>query len=159
MKWNKYFWFFFFGSTCGMWKFLGQGANLHHSKHPSLCSDNARSLTHCITRGLQKWNKYLKFCILFFFFFFFLELHMWHMEVPRLRFSWIGGTSAGLCHSHSNAEGIQAASATYTTACGNTRSLTHWVRPGIKSASSQTLCWVLNLLSYKGNSLYSFVLK
>ena len=33
-------------------------------------------------------------------------------------------------------QGIQAASATYTTALGNTRSLTHWVRPGIKPGSS-----------------------
>ena len=31
-------------------------------------------------------------------------------------------------------------------------SLTHWVRPGIKPTSSQTLCWVLNLLSHNKNS-------
>ena len=31
---------------------------------------------------------------------------------------------------------IQAASATYTTANGNTRFLTHWVRPGIKPTTS-----------------------
>ena len=31
--------FFFFGCTCGMWKFLGQGLNLSHG------SDNAESLT------------------------------------------------------------------------------------------------------------------
>ena len=30
-------------------------------------------------------------------------------------------------------------------------SLTHGVRPGIKSSSSQTLCQVLNLLSHTGN--------
>ena len=35
--------------------------------------------------------------------------------------------------------GIPAVSATYTTAHGNTRSLTHWSRPGIKPASS----WML----------------
>ena len=35
--------------------------------------------------------------------------------------------------------GIWATSATYTTARGNTRSLTHWVRPGIKS----TFSWIL----------------
>ena len=33
----------------------------------------------------------------------------------------------------------QAMSVTYTTARGNTRSLTHWVRPGIEPASSWTL--------------------
>ena len=37
-------------------------------------------------------------------------------------------------------------------ACGNARSLTHCGRPGIKPSSSQTLCWVLNLLSHNGNS-------
>ena len=34
---------------------------------------------------------------------------------------------------------IQAASVTYTTALGNTGSLTHWARPGIQPASS----WML----------------
>ena len=50
---------------------------------------------------------------------------------------------------------IWAISATYTTACGNTRSLAHWARSGIKPPSSRTLCLVLNLLSHNGNS-YSF---
>ena len=35
--------------------------------------------------------------------------------------------------------GIQAVSATFTTAHGNARSLAHWARPGIKPASS----WIL----------------
>ena len=35
---------------------------------------------------------------------------------------------------------------------GNTRSSTHWVRPGIVPTSLRTLCWVLNLLSHSGNS-------
>ena len=34
----------------------------------------------------------------------------------------------------------------------NTRSLTHWVRPGIKPISSQTPCQVLNPLSHNRNS-------
>ena len=50
----------------------------------------------------------------------------------------IGATAASLHHSHSNG-GIQAASVTYTTAHGNIRSPTHWVRPGIEPASS----WIL----------------
>jgi len=45
-------------------------------------------------------------------FFFFLGQHPWHMEVPRF-------TPQPQQHR------IQAASATYTTADGNTRSLTH----------------------------------
>ena len=47
---------------------------------------------------------------------------------------------------------IQAAPVTYTAACGNAGSLTHWARPGIKPIFSQRLCWVLNLLSHNGNS-------
>ena len=47
---------------------------------------------------------------------------------------------------------IQALSASYTTACGNTRSLTHWGGPGIKPTSSERQHQVLNLLSYNCNS-------
>ena len=47
---------------------------------------------------------------------------------------------------------IRAAFATYVTACVHARSLTHWVRPGIKPMSSWRLCWVLNLVSHNGNS-------
>ena len=43
----------------------------------------------------------------------------------------IGAAAAGLCHSHSNS--TWATSVTYTSACGSTVSLTHWVRPGIDS--------------------------
>ena len=46
----------------------------------------------------------------------------------------IGATAASLHHSW-----IWTASATYTAAQGNARSLTHWVRPGIKPISS----WIL----------------
>ena len=48
---------------------------------------------------------------------------------------------------------IQAASSTYIGAHGNTKSLTHCVRPGIEPASSWTVCQVLNLLSYNRNCL------
>ena len=47
---------------------------------------------------------------------------------------------------------IWVASVTYVRACGNARSLTQWVRPGIEPASSQRKLWVLNLLSHSGNS-------
>ena len=36
-----FFVFVFFGHVCGMWKFLGQGSNPHHSSDPSDCRDNA----------------------------------------------------------------------------------------------------------------------
>ena len=44
-----------------------------------------------------------------------------------------------------------------TTAHGNSISLTHWVRPGIKPTSSQKLCWVLNPLSHNRNSSCYFL--
>ena len=47
---------------------------------------------------------------------------------------------------------IRATSATYTTACSNAGSLTHWARPGVEPASSQRQHQVLNLLSLSGNS-------
>ena len=76
--------------------------------------------------------------ILFFFFFFSGPPQLWHMEVPRLGVEsdlqllvYITATAMG--------GGFWAMSATYTTAHGNPRSLTHWVRPGIKPATS----WIL----------------
>ena len=60
----------------------------------------------------------------------FLGLHPQHMEVPKLGV--LAYTEPQQCR-------IQAVSATYTTAHGNTRSLAHWVRPGIEPASSGIL--------------------
>ena len=57
---------FVFGHALSMQKFLGQVLNTSHS------SDNARALTHCANRELQKKDS----------FFFFLQLHLWHMGVP-----------------------------------------------------------------------------
>ena len=79
-------------------------------------------------------------------FFFFLWLHLQHMEIPRLAVN-LELQLQGLCCQ------ARATSSTYTAACSNTGSLSHWVRPGIKHASSQIICWVLNPLSHKGNSL------
>ena len=42
--------YFFFGHTCSIWKFPGQGLNPCHSSNPSCYSENARSLTSCATR-------------------------------------------------------------------------------------------------------------
>ena len=46
------FFLLFFGHTCSMWKFLGQGSNPCHHSDPNRCSDNAGSLTCCATREL-----------------------------------------------------------------------------------------------------------
>ena len=53
--WHKVYqglFFFFFGCAHGMWKFLRQGWNLHHSCNQSQSCDNTRSLTHCAAREL-----------------------------------------------------------------------------------------------------------
>ena len=73
-------------------------------------------------------------CLLFFFLsFVLLGLHPWHKEVPRL-----GSNQSCSCWPTPQPQQgrIWAASTTYTTAHGNARSLTHWVRLGIKPASS-----------------------
>ena len=53
---------FIFGCAHGMQKFLSQGSNPRHSSGPSLCNDNARSLTHCTARELQ--HSFLLFCLI-----------------------------------------------------------------------------------------------
>ena len=64
-------------------------------------------------------------------FFFFLRPHLWHMEVPQRK----GKLELQLQDYEPQLQqpGIWAASATYTAACGNDGSLTHWVRPGLNS--------------------------
>ena len=63
----------------------------------------------------------------------------------------IRATAAGLYHSHSNS-GYKTHLWPTQHAYGIGQSLTHWVRPGVKPASSQILCRVLNLLSHNRNS-------
>ena len=46
---------------------------------------------------------------------------------------------------------LRVASATCTTACSNARSVTHWVRSGIKPLSSEILVGLI-MLSHNGNS-------
>ena len=67
--------------------------------------------------------------------FFFTEPHLQHIKIPLQHW-------------------IQVTFANYAAAHGNTRSLTHWVRPGIESASSQRQRQVLNHLNLKGNSIF-----
>ena len=131
-----FFWLYY-----GMWKFPGQGSNLCHSSDPSGCSDNTGSLTHT-TREL-----------IFFYFSFFCFLIFNFMATPAAYgSSWargqIGAAAAGLHHCHGN-----TGSRPHAEACGNARSLTHWMWPGMEPESSWTLCWVLNPLSHNGNSL------
>ena len=54
------------------------------------------------------------------------------------------GVAAGLHHSHSNTQ--------LEPHLWPARSLTHWARPGIKPASSQTICCVLSQLVHDENS-------
>ena len=51
---------------------------------------------------------------------------------------------------------IGATSVTYTTAHGNTRSLTYRGRPGMEPTSSWRLCQIPNLLSHSGTSAFSY---
>ena len=48
--------------------------------------------------------------------------------------------------------GIRTTSVTYTTAHGNARSLTYWVRPGIKPTTSWILVRFFNCWAMKGTS-------
>ena len=43
--------FYFLGCAWVMWKFPGQGMNLHQSSNLNHCCDNVRSLTHCAIKG------------------------------------------------------------------------------------------------------------
>ena len=76
---------------------------------------------------------------MWFSFFFFLFAISWAAlvayEGSQAR-GWIGAIAAGLHQPEPQQCGIQAASATYTTAHGNAGSLTHWARPGIESEIS-----------------------
>ena len=82
------------------------------------------------------WLNYHYCC--FYYYFVFLRPHLRHMEVPRL------GVQAELkslatAIATATANGIWAASVTYATVHSNTRSLTHWARPGIEPVTS----WIL----------------
>ena len=72
----------------------------------------------------------------FFCFCFFFQLHLWHMEVPRL------GVESELqlpTYTTATAMPDRALTVNYMAALGNAGSLTHWARPGIKPATS----WIL----------------
>ena len=148
---------FIFDHTLSIWKLLGQWLNSSLSYNLCHSCDNAGCLTHCTRPGIEytllqrqcqilnplcysgnlKINDFLKhflYCVstngkfsqllsrnLFPFPFLFLFFCLFR-AIP----------TAQQC-------GIWAASLTYTTVHGNTRSLTHWVRPGIEP----TYSWML----------------
>ena len=88
------------------------------------------------------------------FFFFFSAPMAYGSSQTRNR---IGTAAASLCHSHAQQCQIPATSATYTTACSNARSLTHWTRPGIEPPSLFLMdtSQALNPPSYNGNSSFN----
>ena len=87
---------------------------------------------------------------LFLFFLFLLQLYLWHVEVPRL------GAELELqlqaCTTARAMPDLRHIISKLQHIFGNPGSLTHWAKPGIKPASSLTLCQVLNLPSHNGNS-------
>ena len=92
-----------------------------------------------------------------FHFFFFLELHSWHMEVPRL-----GVKSELQLLAYATVTATQESSCIcdYTTAQGNARSLTHPARPGIEPTSLWILVGFINHWAMMGTPwffLFCFV--
>ena len=77
--------------------------------------------------------------------FFFLGPHLQHMEVPKP-----GVKSELPLQAYAIAKSITDLSriCDLCHSLWQTRSLTHWPRPGIKPTSSWTLFWVFNYLSY-----------
>ena len=86
---------------------------------------------------------------LFFFLIFFCLLgpHLQHMGVPRLG---VKSELQLLAYATATTTRVQAVSASYTTVHSKVRSLTHWVRPGIKPASSRILVRIVNHWAMKG---------
>ena len=88
-------------------------------------------LTYFLKQLFYKFRFYIGLGFFFFFLFFFLVPQLRHMEVPRL------GVKLELqLPAYTTATATQDLRPIYTTAQGNTRSLTHWARPGIKPATS-----------------------
>ena len=69
-------------------------------------------------------------------FFFFFLLLLFRAALSAYRGSQARGLIGAVATSHSHSHRIWAASGTYTTAHGNTRSLTHWARTEIEPVSS-----------------------
>ena len=103
-----------------------------------------------LKRQIKKNIEYSSLCYTgLFLVFFFLGLHLLHMDVPRL---W-GGVgrigAAAASHRHSNARSLSHVCDLHHSNAG---SLTHWVRPRIKTRILMDTSQVLNLMSHNGNS-------
>ena len=77
---------------------------------------------------------------------------------------WNRAVAANLCHSHSNAGSQLCLRPTPQLTHSNTRSLTHWARPGIKSTTSwflvrftSTAPWRELLISFFSMAIYSYI--
>ena len=77
----------------------------------------------------------------FFLSFVFLGLHLWHVEVPRLRVK------------------SELKSLAYTIAQDNAGSLTHWARPGMEPSSSWMLVGFVNCWATTGTPTVEHFLK
>ena len=116
----------------------GNAGSLTHWERPGIESAtlwfSVGFVNHWATTGTPK-KTYLKNFLFFSFFFFFGHAFgMW--KCPGQ-----GSNQSCSCRPTPKPQQHQiwAASVTYTTAQGNARSLTHWMRPGIKPVSS----WML----------------
>jgi len=87
------------------------------------------------------------------FFFFFLGLYLQKLDVSRLG---VESELPLLAYTKSTATPDRSHICGLHVVCSNSGSLTHWARPGIESASSWTLCCVVNPLSHSGNSCKRF---
>ena len=83
------------------------------------------------------------------FIYLFLRPHPPHTEVPRPEAE---SELQVQTYTTGTATQIRAVSATYTTAHGNTGSLTHWARPVVEPTSSWILVRFVNHWTHEGNS-------
>ena len=88
------------------------------------------------SRSFTPTSQYVYLFIFFVFFFFFNLFRTAPLAYGGSQAKGLTGpVAAGLCHCHSKCQ-IWATSMTYTTAHGNTRSLTRWAKPGIEPTTS-----------------------
>ena len=148
-----FFLFSFFLATLWPTEFPGQGSDLSCNCDLGRSCGNTRPLTHCTGPGIKpvsqccrdtadplvpQWelHAFLIFIFIYLYIYLFtcfLGLHLWHMEVPRLGVNWSYSCQPT---PQPQQRRIRAASVTYTTAQGNTRSLTHSARPGMEPTTS-----------------------
>ena len=121
------------------------------SRTPIICMLGLFHNISQVAEGVSIFFHHFSLCIYLKNFFFFLGPYLWPMEVPK------PGTESELQLLAYNTATATTGSKPHlqpTTACSNARSLTHYVRPGIETASSWTLYQVHNLLSHNRNSYF-----